>query len=345
MLYLPHPSSEILESYQKLIENAVKTNIETARSDGALNVEALEFLEKHLPEIIKSEPAYLKNLNREFFTLLYIGLLTPENYQRYCRLSLISADRRSAEDKSFIPEYEKELLKINEVFDYKKILTKSKSYWLAKKLKTNTCIYCNRLYANTIEIEGGTNNEKRIARPTFDHWYSKSKHPILALSFFNLIPSCSVCNTSIKSTAEFDIDTHIHPYIHDKTDQYNFSYIISDVGEYEVSIKDFDILSQKAKNTIMDFKIREVFSSHSDKELKDILDLQYKYSPNYLKELFQNSFTNLVADEKEIYRLIFGTGSTPEEYHTRPFSKFKNDIIEEIRKSEDAVSISNKNST
>mgnify|MGYP000006537395 CR=1 FL=1 len=54
-------------------------------------------------------------------------------------------------------------------------------------LNLSVCPYCNRQY-----IFGTDNNRKVGAQ--FDHFYSKSKYPYLALSFYNLIPCCPTCN-------------------------------------------------------------------------------------------------------------------------------------------------------
>jgi hypothetical protein len=62
------------------------------------------------------------------------------------------------------------------------------AYDLAQKLKVNVCSYCNRNYTFTIR-----NKSSKSTRPDFDHFYDKGTHPILALSFYNLIPSCILC--------------------------------------------------------------------------------------------------------------------------------------------------------
>ena len=40
-------------------------------------------------------------------------------------------------------------------------------------------------------------------RPQFDHWFPKKKYPLLAISFYNLIPCCTYCNSSVKGDIEF----------------------------------------------------------------------------------------------------------------------------------------------
>ena len=76
-----------------------------------------------------------------------------------------------------------------------------------ERLKIRTCPYCNRNYTFTVKSSSSAAGKKFTTRPEFDHFYCKSKHPLLALSFYNLVPSCSVCNHG-KATD----DIGINPY-------------------------------------------------------------------------------------------------------------------------------------
>ena len=332
MLYLTTPTDETLNVYFDKVKAALVNNINNASIDGIINIEAKDYLLNNLEKIIKSDPTDLKKLNIDFFKILNKGILTPRRYTIYLKFLNIKSENRNIYEKLFLKVYLRYFKKLNEIFNYEEIVSKSKSksYWLAKQLKINTCIYCNRLYANVIEIDNGTNDDKRIARPFFDHWFAKSKYPILSLSFYNLIPSCSVCNSSIKGSLDFDIETHVHPYIKESKNNFKFSYKNQSLTEHNVTIRDFETLSAKSKKTIEDFKFLEIYDAHSDKELKDLLDLRYRYSNNYIIELFENTFDNLHVSDEEIYRMVFGIEEKEEHYHKRPFSKFKKDIIEEL---------------
>lgn len=77
----------------------------------------------------------------------------------------------------------------------KKYQEESTAYWLQRQLEVKVCPYCNRMYTTTLF------GEHRI-RPDFDHFYPQSKYPYLAVSLFNLIPSCSMCNRKKSKEAE-----------------------------------------------------------------------------------------------------------------------------------------------
>lgn len=99
-------------------------------------------------------------------------------------------DEESSEDKVC-----KKIFKYGSL-NYKKSCQKEcTAYWLQRQLGVRVCPYCNRMYTTTLF------GEDKI-RPDFDHFYPKSKYPYLAVSLFNLIPSCSMCNKRKGDKAE-----------------------------------------------------------------------------------------------------------------------------------------------
>jgi len=66
-----------------------------------------------------------------------------------------------------------------------------------KLLDLNTCPYCNRQYLTFI------NDEKKRYKPDLDHFIGKARLPMFGLSIFNLVPSCKVCNQSMKRSKAF----------------------------------------------------------------------------------------------------------------------------------------------
>lgn len=73
-----------------------------------------------------------------------------------------------------------------------------------------------------------------------------------------------------------------------------------------------------------------IYHGHSDKELKDLYDLRYKYSDNYLQALLDNTFGALPISNEEKYKLIFGIELEEKNYHKRIMSKFKSDIVKKL---------------
>ncbi|WP_052444694.1 hypothetical protein [Flammeovirga sp. OC4] len=198
-------------------------------------------------------------------------------------------------------------------------------YHLAKKLDRRTCTYCNRLFTSTI-TEHGDKKVSKVTRPQFDHWFPKSKHPLLALSFYNLIPSCSVCNSNIKGSIDMDLDIHHHPYYSEFCNDFGFS--IKHIPKNMIKVITVGG-TQKTKDTAKQLKLEELYSAHIP-EVKDLINLRKSYSDIYIKCLatYLNKIKKL--SESEIHRIIFNVESKKEDYHKVPLSKFKNDILKEL---------------
>lgn len=220
---------------------------------------------------------------------------------------------------------------IKKVFKYKGWFDQKKekvydAYNLASNLDIPVCVYCNRMYTKTVFSDDGA----KITRPTFDHYFAKNDHPILALSFYNLIPSCNVCNSSVKGKRELNLNDHFHPYIEiggDINKQIVFSY-------YNKKLKSFGFKmntpkGSKAEKTVEFFKLKNIYETHED-EIADLYRLRDIYSDKYLEILRKNILAGTKTSDKEIYRLAFGTHMDEAEFDRRPLSKMKKDILNEL---------------
>jgi len=195
------------------------------------------------------------------------------------------------------------------------------AYDLANKLDINTCVYCNRNYTSTVA---------GITRPQFDHYFSKERFPLLALSFYNLIPSCSICNSTIKGKKELFLDQHLHPYLDNSIKDFRFSYYYNSKSKDDLSINIVQHSNNiKAENTFDFFKIKEVYNAHTD-ELRDLIKIREAFSDKYLEILSSKVFRNGEISKSELYQLAFGAYFDDNKVSMRPFSKFKKDILTEL---------------
>ena len=207
----------------------------------------------------------------------------------------------------------------NNIFDYRKFTAKKKvSYWLLRKLDVRVCPYCNRIYTVTLpskmELEEG--EEFVTTRSTFDHFYSKDEYPYLAVSLFNLIPSCHFCNMN-KGTSQQKI---IYPYDEEFGDEAVFRVIpdltdtacmkdkgvlnflhggssqfhIRFMGKGEVSLLndaplDYRLADindeeyrKRIENSIELFRLERLYKEHKE-EIRDILRNRYYFNDEYVK--------------------------------------------------------------
>lgn len=325
MLQLSELSIDFLNEFEEKLWKKIKPELSKATEEikGILD-------EVLIRSILIEKPEQLKKYHDDLMPKLgpWEDLTRYNNY--FTILEKKEANRTDVE-KQIIKSYKPSIESLKEIFDYKRYISgsQSTSYWIAENLKCNTCTYCNRNYTLTVSRDEEFNRQNkntRITRPQFDHWFSQSQHPLLALSIYNLIPSCSTCNSDIKGSIEFSLDKHIHPHVPFK-DSYKFSYSKNSLDKDSVTIK---VNGKKMEDTLSLMKLEKVYKAHDDFELKDLIQLSQKYSKNYINMLFNEFFKDLSIDEDEICKLIFGidVGS----HQNRAMSKFKHDIIAELRK-------------
>lgn len=200
------------------------------------------------------------------------------------------------------------------------------AYDLAESLHVNVCPYCNRNYTFTVRSKNGS------TRPQFDHFYDKATYPILALSFYNLIPSCPTCNSSIKGRKQFSLTTHVHPYVEGFDDKAHFALHVKDSSFY-YDEKGFDLeLSSndaKAQKNIDDFALEEIYKNHKDIVL-ELIQKSVMYNESYIEELMKNYEGTLFKNEEDLLRLIFGGYISDEDLGRRPLSKLTKDMLEQL---------------
>jgi len=224
--------------------------------------------------------------------------------------------------------------RLTNIFNYTSFRKKF-GFDFAKILGISCCPYCNRNYTTSHETSQVGRATKKLVFPEFDHFYPKSDHPVLALSFYNLIPSCNVCNTHFKGSKDPIIYNLFHPYTKVKSTHFNFKFFSQNYASLigkDFAIKlDFDFnettaINNKLKATISFFDIKAIYEKCHSEIIKDIIDKRITYCDEYLSRLQ----TDYKMDFNEAYRILFETHYTEEDLHKRPFSKLKKDIYHDF---------------
>lgn len=229
----------------------------------------------------------------------------------------------------------------NQLFCYKKLQTGNKD-WNRHKLLSligiEICPYCQRNYISSYEEN---NDEKTTA--DLDHFYPKSLYPFLALSLYNFIPSCQICNSRFKGNK----DTRDSVYLYEEGfDELGVKFrtskeVISEIlgerySDFYVKI-DYENLKnkedgEKVKNSIENLGLDRVYKKSHNQYIQNLLYNIEKYPENYLEncvEMFESNvdkkkqleeyFKDIV---KEPYRKRIENGE--------PLEKLTKDILEEF---------------
>jgi hypothetical protein len=127
-----------------------------------------------------------------------------------------------------------------------------------RNLHVPYCPYCNEVPIPLITLADGVES----AINQLDHFYPKSRHPYLSLSFFNLVPSCEKCNgPQIKKEKRFDINTHFNPF-HSRLDDY-FAFVVEDLLVTTFNEIEISYLNRNPHpiNSIVDFELIERYNA------------------------------------------------------------------------------------
>lgn len=205
-----------------------------------------------------------------------------------------------------------------------------------EKLKIRTCPYCNRNYTFTVKSSCSKDGKTFTTRPEFDHFYNKSLHPLLALSFYNLVPSCPICNHG-KATDYIGVN----PYFEGFQSKFGI-YDVDKKNETPLNINEIKLVKSEA-----DFSIGFVNPSTSEQQnIEELgLDVLYNKYKDYVMDLiekstsygtlvqnqaFVDSFQGIFRTPQEVFEFIWGKYLNEEALENRPLSKLTRDILEQL---------------
>lgn len=335
MWKLKQPSDELKEWYKNKLLSELITRVSSNLNVNEKNILYRDNNDSILEELLLSEPIRHKNLNDDLMADIFAANdFDRLDYAKY--LTLYDKENKSEDERTFLRQRKPVLEKLLKTFDYNGQISQSqsRSYYLTIKQGHNTCTYCNRQYVFTVEkhikTEGvGRPKIVRATRPQLDHWFAKDCYPLLSLNLYNLIPSCSICNSSAKGTRLFDLDSYVHPYLTDKEEP-DFEFRYSPLKESGWTVRIDETGDLKEHNMIEAFKLEDIYSYHGNLEVKDILDWRYQNDDTYLEEIMKNTMNHYNLSMSEVYRMFFGVELDKTKTLDRPLSKLKRDILNKI---------------
>lgn len=221
------------------------------------------------------------------------------------------------------------------------------AYQLAKELHITVCPYCNRQTIYTIQSRTGK------TRPEFDHFFNKADYPYLALSFYNLIPSCHICNSNLKGSKKFKLTLNIHPYIEgfenilrfkielnksidfpNGKNNINFgvAFFYGNTNSFKIKIKsDTPTLDyeKKCNNNIDIFHIEDLYNEHKD-YVYELVKKEIVYNEDYLESLYSQYAGTLFSSFQDVQRMALSNYISELDFDKRPLAKLTRDISEDL---------------
>lgn len=256
---------------------------------------------------------------------------------------LFKIENRIIQQKEKIFDFRKNIKdELEKVFNYEGNNQREKiTPFFTKNFIFRTCFYCNKDFINNFE----ENTNKLVSTFQLDHFYDKGTYSYLALSFYNLIPSCPTCNSSkvkgSKNTFEHDSkvgkfqnETCIAP--NDKKFDFHqkvkFKLLLDDsCKNLHINSKDdIDINLKENYSDMYDkyieiFKLNERYKAHKD-IVFDMIQKAELYPESRLKELQDLTGIPFQQIKKDIFNLI----DENEDLSKQPFSKLIVDMSKEL---------------
>ncbi len=198
------------------------------------------------------------------------------------------------------------------------------SKFVEENIEVHTCYFCNIDFINKFK---NSKSETKNAF-TLDHFLDKATYPFLALSLYNLVPSCSTCNSKVKRTNElkglsptsekFNFDEKVKF----KTFMNNKNLHVEKSEDFELLLK--EDFSNDYDNYIKVLELDNRYKYHKDKVI-EMINKRRDYPDSRIKEL--SKITK--KTEEEVKQDLFGI-YLKEDLHKQPLSKLIKDISEEL---------------
>lgn len=216
---------------------------------------------------------------------------------------------------------------IKSIFNYESKFQPIIAKFFEEYVEVHTCYFCNIEFINKFKSSSDGKFKNGF---TLDHYIDKGKYPYLALSLYNLIPSCYTCNSKVKgmdeinnlspSSSKFDFDSKVKF----KTFMRNKNLQIDEVKDFLLLLK--EDFSLEYEEYIKGFMLDERYEYHKYKVI-EMINKRKEYPDSRIKELA----TLTQKTEEEVKQDLFGEYLfEANDLHKRPLSKLIKDISEEL---------------
>lgn len=313
---------ETRELYAENIEKKISKKYAKYKSDVP---QRLKFL------IFEDEDGYSSEKMKKFLMMSFEEVFTEPIFKEYID-NKIRTDLRTDEADNAIKM----------IFNYKQLTNiKGKQYsrdGLLNSLNVAVCPYCNRQYITPFGKRSSAD---------LDHFFPKENYPLFALSLFNFVPSCQVCNSRMKLKSFLGENGEMPLYPYNSCFGDNAVFKISDepdagallsiwLGENSKDLKitldsrldENDEIYQQIERSKELYNIEEIYHAHRN-YVSELLLKKRIYDDGEYLELLNNIFKecDLFLDEPELQAFLYGYNWKDDEDVNRPLSKLTYDIL------------------
>lgn len=287
------------------------------------------FSDFKVDHILKSRDKEINNKNRKDYRREYVNKYKNSWINKYITNQQIFDN--NDEFQKFIKCIKNDFEKFNESigkiikYDY---INSDLRHKIITSSNVTVCPYCNRQYISIYDDEN-----KRKTTADLDHFYPKSCFPLFALSLYNFIPSCQMCNQRFKRDKVKKI---IYPFSNEFGNDAIFTTKVQNVdgfygnAEYiylDITLKDNSNIKDEIENSIELFHLKELYKSHK----KYVVDMLFKKNVMYTEKYFdmmRDTFKFLNLSKSQINEQLYGFDEDTNIIDDdKPLGKLTRDII------------------
>lgn len=220
---------------------------------------------------------------------------------------------------------------VERVFNYSAYRNGEECSNTCNQLNLSYCPYCNEQVIQVIEdINGLTGDLERRALLQLDHFYPQSRHPYFAISFFNMIPVCSICNATLKGKKRFDIDSHFNPF--DKRLDDYFGFLLDSIILSKIDDVNFSYVNKSPfpDTSLKDFRIIDRYKNFAHKRVVFKLVKTFKYHSPKINSSIAKQIADLFIATDSIKKILLDSNNVPtkrSEINQIQLGKLKQDIL------------------
>lgn len=312
----------VIDNDIKLIDNSANYLIMSIRN---LLIDELNLMTNDEENIFTSSPEYhenfinvLKDKYLVFSTVIDLGNILGYNKLGGMITKLLGYD-----------DFVRSKINSNEVTDissYKLINPDGwGAYHYAFMTGIEVCPYCNASNITPIYSDEGK------TRGPLDHFYCKIKFPLLSISIWNLIPSCTRCNSNFKGSNRFSIKEYLHPYHNGLNKKLVFKINNSSINpfcieEEDINISLVDNLSVVELKSLNKFQIEKLYQ-RKQKNILDICRFNQKISESTFEFYIKNGYAK---DSLDVIKYSLSINCNHETLYNGEYEKLRYDAFQTI---------------
>ena len=213
--------------------------------------------------------------------------------------------------------------------------SKWSAWHFINSLNVRYCPYCNAETIGNAALKT-SNGVIRLHQSELDHFIPQGEYPLLSLSIYNLVPSCSRCNSRFKQSYD-PVPEYVkcgaipilHPYSESIHDYVRFEYApksVSALFPQKGNDKDNPIVlyavsgkrKTQAEEYLRRFHIGEVYRDFYDEELAANIRIAAQYSP-IMRRALNKKYKGITTEE--IDKVLFRASSDSRQINKSRFAK------------------------